>query len=313
MIFNDVISQIGEAFHSYAENNAFCINKTYYTYQEVSNRVAGIQNQIKENAPTEHLFGVIAYNSIDTYTAILAILLSGKGYVPIHPEHPKSRNDATIEQSSISWIISSNAELVEVCSTDHIKFINPAQLVLSGENPVIHQQPLDAIAYLLFTSGTTGIPKGVPISRKNLFSFFDGFSQLNYPLDASDRCLQMFDLTFDLSVMSYLAPLAVGACVYTVPSGSMKFAAVFNVLEEHEITFSLMVPSFIQFLRPYFDEVRLEKMKVSLFCGEALNDSLVKEWQGCVPNAIVENVYGPTEATIFCTTYPCVSETGIKA
>jgi acyl-coenzyme A synthetase/AMP-(fatty) acid ligase len=69
-----------------------------------------------------------------------------------------------------------------------------------------------------------------------------------------------------------------------------------------------MVPSIIGYLRPYFDEIRFDELKYSLFCGEALYEHIALEWMKCVPNARVENVYGPTEATIFCLTYDMCRE-----
>ena len=113
----------------------------------------------------------------------------------------------------------------------------------------------------------------------------------------------MFDLTFDLSIMSYFIPLTIGASVYTVPFSGIKYTNIYQLLEEHDITFALMVPSIINQLKPYFDEIKLEKMRYSLFCGEALHEDITAMWSQCIPNAQIENVYGPTEATIFCTRY----------
>ena len=98
----------------------------------------------------------------------------------------------------------------------------------------------DAMAYMLFTSGTTGEPKGVPISNGNLAAFVEAFEQLDIPIGPQDRCLQMFELTFDLSVMSYLMPLLHGACVYTVPNDEIKYASIAEMLEDHELTLSLI-------------------------------------------------------------------------
>ena len=74
-------------------------------------------------------------------------------------------------------------------------------------------------------------------------------------------------------------------------------------MDEKELTVALMVPSILNYLRPYFDEIDCPKMKYSLFCGEALHSEIVKEWSNCIPNARIDNVYGPTENTIFCTSY----------
>jgi acyl-coenzyme A synthetase/AMP-(fatty) acid ligase len=113
----------------------------------------------------------------------------------------------------------------------------------------------------------------------------------------------MFELTFDLSVMSYLVPLLKGACTYTIPKDKIKFNYIFELMDEHGLTAALMVPSILQYLRPYFDEIDAPKMKYSLFCGEALPLDVTEEWSKCLPNAEISNVYGPTENTIFCTSY----------
>ena len=118
-----------------------------------------------------------------------------------------------------------------------------------------------------------------------------------------DRCLQCFELTFDLSVFSYLIPLLKGACVFTVPSNVIKYSYIAELMEDYELTVALMAPSTINYLRPYFDEIDGKSLRLSLFCGEALHEDVTKEWSKCVPNARILNVYGPTEDTIFCTYY----------
>src|SRR5262249_6798879 len=106
-----------------------------------------------------------------------------------------------------------------------------------------------------------------------------------------------------LSVMSYLVPLTLGACAYTVPQNDIKYVTMYQLLEDQKITFALMVPSILSHLRPYFEDIKLEKLRYCLFCGEALYEDLTREWSACVPNARIQNVYGPTEATIFCFAY----------
>jgi amino acid adenylation domain-containing protein len=158
-------------------------------------------------------------------------------------------------------------------------------------------------AYILFTSGSTGTPKGVPVQHSALDAFLKAFFAMPMDLGPNDRFLQMFDLTFDLSLMSYVAPLTIGASIYTVGDEGMKYMSIFQILEDHEITTALMVPSVLGHLRPFFDEIELPHLRYSLFCGEALSDTIATEWQQCVHNATIFNVYGPTEATIFCMTY----------
>ena len=159
------------------------------------------------------------------------------------------------------------------------------------------------LAYILFTSGSTGKPKGVPISRGNLASFVSAFWNIGFKMNEEDRCLQCFDLTFDLSVMSYLIPLIVGASVYTIPYGVVKYVVIPEILEDFDVTVALMAPSTINYLKSYLYELELPKLRYSLFCGEALRDDVTYEWSKSVLNAEIYNVYGPTEDTIFCTYY----------
>lgn len=296
------IDRIFAAFNAHSGRNAFCIGDVFYTYDQLFSMVSSVASAIQQQHPHERKIGVVVTDSIETYAAVLAALLTGRTYIPIHPTHPADRTDRIIEQAKLKLVLANG----DGFSFTGITMLNTTPLLgmqVAKVSPADFSGITADNAYILFTSGSTGIPKGVPISYHNLNSFVDAFFALGYQSNEQDRFLQMFDLTFDLSVMSYLIPLCIGACVYTVPAEGMKFMNIYNIMEEHTITFALMVPSILANLRPYFDEMDFPQMKYSLFCGEALHTDVTREWMKCVPNAVVENVYGPTEATIFCLTY----------
>ena len=306
-IFADIsgymFKRLRRSFEGFAEENAFCINNTYYTYKDFGKRINGIIAGI--NPCISPNIGIVVYNDIETYAAIMAVLFSGKTFIPLAPDNPAERISKIMDQAEIETILTSQTGHIEQIFSDtkSIRKISTKNVLSEKYIPDIPAVPAEQNAYILFTSGSTGLPKGVPIRYKNLSAFVDAFFSMGYDLNETDRFLQMFELTFDLSIMSYLIPLCVGASVYTVPSGEIKYTAAYSILEEHQITVALMVPSILMFLRKYFDEIRLPSMRYSMFCGEALFSDLARQWSECVPNALVQNVYGPTEATIFCMAY----------
>lgn len=296
----NLIFDIQKSIESHYNNNVFCINEVYYTYKDFAQIISNIRNAIQINTSYyEKNIGLITNDDIHTYATIIALWFEGKAYVPISPDFPIDRNMTVIKQAEILTILdSSTTQVLKNINTVKTIGLPNSEINLSPKN--ISNQDL---AYIFFTSGTTGTPKGVPITFDNLSGFIDAFWNLNYTIKSDDKCLQMFELTFDLSVMSYLAPILKGACIYTIPKDKIKYSYIFELMEDHELTFALMVPSILHYLRPYFDEINCPSMKFSLFCGEALPLDVTEEWAKCMPNATIANVYGPTECTIFCTDY----------
>jgi D-alanine--poly(phosphoribitol) ligase subunit 1 len=292
-----LFNELPDAISKYANLNAFLINDTFYSYADFAKTISFIRKAIEPL--DEKNLGLVANDDLETYAAIIALWLEGKAYVPISAETPRDRNEKVIKQAFLKTIIdSSTSPLFPELNTIESKKL-PASAINLTPKPVSN----DELVYILFTSGTTGEPKGVPITRANLEGFIAAFYALGFDITQNDRCLQMFELTFDLSVMSYLVPILKGACIYTIPKDKIKYSYIYELMEDRELTFSLMVPSILHYLRKYFKEIDLPKMRYSLFCGEALPLDLTEEWGNCLPNARIVNVYGPTEDTIFCTDY----------
>lgn len=292
----NVFSELVTGLRTHGPRKAFYIGSSFYTYSELSDAVDRIRAYIRK-MPDEPVMAIIAHDHLLTYASIIALWAEGRAYVPLSPSSPQPRNTDVLVQSEARTVLSSG----ECVVFENVSLVRTDLLPETSERFQSMTDPGDPVAYLLFTSGTTGKPKGVPIGRKAVAAFVDAFDRLGYGVGSEDRCLQMFDLTFDLSVISFLVPLLKGACVYTVPQDEIKYTYIHELLEDQAITVALMVPSILNFLRPYFDEVNCPSLRINLFCGEALALDVLTEWADRVPNARVVNVYGPTEHTIFCT------------
>ena len=299
----DMIKDIVRVYRNYPDHVAFVIDDTSYTYQEVFARVQGIMPFVQD-CP-EDIIGIIAEDCIETYASILAVLLSGKTYVILHPNYPDSRNRTIVESTGMKRVLYGHASGTQQGLSNEIKCISTLELRDENIDHLTGEQTQDTNknAYIIFTSGSTGVPKGVPISRKNLNAFYAAYHQLGWQLGPTDRMLQMFELTFDVSVVSTLYPLTLGASIYTVGTNKLKYMRVYELMEDEELTFVAMPPSLLQFLSPYFGEIHVPKLKYLIVTAEAANADLLQRFRACAPNAEFVNLYGPTEATIYCTAY----------
>jgi len=281
------------------QQNAFCINDKFFTYKDLFRVISGIRAELKAKVVKGKNVGVIANDDLETYASIIAIWLEGGAYVPLHPLQPADRNLDIIGQAEISLVLDSGInELLP--GIPSIKSRG-----LRSDTPDLEPAECsdESLAYILFTSGSTGKPKGVPITRGNLGWFMKSFWEAGFIIDHHDRCLQCFDLTFDVSVQSFLVPLTRGACTYTIPHDQIKYSYVYGLLEDHQLTFGAMAPSMLRYMRPYFDEINAPAMRYSILTAEASPVDLLEEWSRCIPNAEIFDFYGPTEATIYCTYY----------
>jgi len=292
----------------FQDEPAVFIDDRSYTYGELSNLCSAICALLRaQEIRKGDRVGVFTENTIYTYASLLGIWSCGACYVPLNPENPVKRNMGIIGDAGIKLLLytekEEKARKLSLTPGPECRPVNNRVTPAPGKLEPVDQVAGD-LCYLLFTSGTTGKPKGVPIYHRNLSAFLDMMLESGrYDFNRNDRFLLMFELTFDLSVFSFLVPLSVGASFYPLPQKGMAYLEVADILETREISVALMVPSVINYLRPYFGEINLPKMRYSLFCGEALYHETLSAWAGCVPYARIENLYGPTEATIFCLRY----------
>lgn len=292
-----IIHDIFNSIKHYSSKESFYIQEHSYSYSQLEIYISKTLSVI-DNNKKQKCIGIIEGDDIETYAAILAVLFSGNTYVILNPHNPNARNEKIIESTEIELILSKgDNNLYKYLSDRHNCIITSS--IESKVNIEIRNIRSEDIAYIIFTSGSTG----VPISYGNLDAFYTDYSSLGFKLDCNDKMLQMFDLCFDVSVVSTLYPLSIGASIYTVPMDAVKYTYVYELLEDHELTFAAIPPSILNLLRPYFSEIELAKLKYIILTAEASHFDVVNEFLPSIPNGQIVNLYGPSEGTIYCSSY----------
>ncbi|MGA2844801.1 MAG: amino acid adenylation domain-containing protein [Candidatus Acidiferrales bacterium] len=298
------------------------------TYKELRERACRIAATIqgRQNGSITSLTAVFGYRSPTAFAGVLGSLLAGNGYVPLNRTFPIDRTQAMFARSECSSIVVDAGSLPQL---DKLLEESPKALLIllpdienveplkkqwprhtfAGSNDLAPsrdwQEPValpDAIAYLLFTSGSTGIPKGVMVAHRNVTAFLDYMVE-RYGMTEKDRLSQMFDMTFDLSVFDMFVAWERGACV-CCPSQKALIKPG-NFIQDMELTIWFSVPSTAVFMKQLgmLKPGRYPTLRFSLFCGEPLPAPSASAWLLAAPNSILENLYGPTELTIACTLY----------
>ncbi|MEM7752317.1 MAG: non-ribosomal peptide synthetase [Pseudomonadota bacterium] len=310
------IETILSVAHATPEALALEVAGETWSYGELLSAAAALASRLPMSEPgSQPRVAIMAQREASAYIGILAAHLNGCAYVPVNVAHPAARSACVLEVSGATHVVAGDLSTDKLSSVLSVEGA-PAGLKVVETGDRKADYPTDKVAqvrgeptphdlaYILFTSGSSGTPKGVPIGHRQLQAYLSAAKSLLPDISASDRFSQCFDLTFDLSVHDVFLSLTTGATLVVPSTSELEDPA--RYIKDKTITAWFSVPSlaFQMRLQQSLAVGAFPGLKHSLFCGEALPATLAEEWRLATPNGTVANWYGPTEATIACAHFP---------
>jgi len=284
-----------------SKNTAFVINDKAYSYAELGVLTRQYYHYLLQHTEIK-LIGISMHNDIYTYAFMTAVVLSNCGYVILNLNNPPERNNVIAQEAGLKHIVSSIAD--DTHTVPSFLEFTALDTIPRVQEPLSFTEPdPQSTAYILFTSGSTGKPKGVRITKQNLNAMLVAIRDIPIPISETDKVLQMFDLTFDGSVLMLFMPLCAGATVYTIDPAKIKYMDIARIMVTYPLTYVFVVPSIISLLKPLLALLHLPSITTFIVGAEATAKSRLDTIMPSIPNAAIWNLYGPTEATVCVMAY----------
>lgn len=285
---------------------AICSWDGELTYTELMSLAGGLSRHLAALGVGPEVYVPICFEKTSwAIVAMLGVLLAGGAFVPLEPTHPDSRIKFIVEDVRARLILTSSKHMEKFSNLAEVKALVVdgglgSQAGPSKETDISVPNP-DNAAYLIFTSGTTGLPKGTIVSHR---AFATGATK-HAPeilMTKTSRVLQFSNLCFDASIMEILTSLIIGACV-CIPSNEERMNNISGAINRMSVSWTLLTPSVAKVLKPE----KVPSLKVFVTGGEAMQAGHIAKWVG---KACVVNAYGPSECAVIATTSIKADEQG---
>ena len=260
------------------------------TFSELDNYSSRVAHHLSAlGVKPEVLVPVCFEKSMWAIVAMVGIMRAGGAFVPLDPSHPKNRLHSIIQKTGAKIIVTSS-DCVELFTGWMSSVVEISSLAVESFNPSLDVSLTDVHpenpAFVLFTSGSTGDPKGIVQEHASVCSGSLAHAKaLN--MNSQSRVLQYAAYTFDVSMMDIHTTLMVGGCV-CVPSEYHRKNGIATVVKEMQVNWALFTPSFASLFVPE----DFPSLKTLALGGEAVNQEIVLRW---AEKVLLLNCFGPAE------------------
>jgi len=280
---------------------------TYAQCDELSDRLADLLKD--RGVKPDGIVGLMVRRSVEMIIAVLGILKAGAGYLPIDPNYPRDRIDFMLNDSNSTELVTESMLELLLKEPDGPTNGKPKETNLAHSSH---------LAYVIYTSGSTGKPKGVMIEHRSVVNILITL-QRQYPLTERDVYLLKTSYIFDVSAAELYGWFMGNARLAVIdPEGHKDAGKIAGTIIRHHVSHLNFVPSMFAVFTEYLGHQPkefiplLRTVKYIFLAGEALPGELVRKFHRLGTGILLENLYGPTEGTIYASSFSLLDwdETG---
>ena len=277
---------------------------TYADLDRQANRLAHLLRSL--GAGPEERVGVVGARRLGTIVAILGVLRAGAAYVPLDPTHPPERRRHTLTDCGASIVVSAGpvagAPALEAASGVHQVDVATVDVPTWPATPPSEAARPEHLAYVVYTSGSTGAPKGVMVEHRHIAA--STLARRGFYGERPNRFLLLSPFAFDSSMAGLFWTLSSGGTIVLPEEDAARdVTRLGHLIADHQVTHLLALPSLYQVLTEEVDRDRLTSLRTAIVAGEACTGAVVAAHRRACPHAELVNEYGPTEAAVWSHAY----------